>query len=88
MKEALAALTQRFHRRCGDDLQALDEALAAGDLERVRFVVHKLAGAAGAFDEAALSQAALELDEQMADGAAPDGGLVERLRAELARVAA
>lgn len=34
-----------FQNRCGEDLSELEAALDAGDMERVRRVAHKLAGA-------------------------------------------
>ena len=45
--EGLEALVEWFVDEARDDAQALEEALAGGDLERVRLLSHRLKGAAG-----------------------------------------
>lgn len=67
--EELAALKAAFRDRLADDLAAfsapLSEARQPPPLDRLRALAsraHRLAGAAGSFDEAALSEAALRFE--------------------------
>lgn len=86
MNAALEALKGRFKARCVDDRVALAELVAAGDVTGVRHMAHKLAGAAGTFGFRPLSEAALLLEDQVADGARPDPALVGVVDGMLASV--
>jgi CheY-like chemotaxis protein len=61
------SLQERYEKRKADTLQRIETALAARDLqpetiEEIRNLVHKLAGTAGSFGEAALSEAATQCE--------------------------
>ena len=66
-----AELIEKFRRRALGEAEQLGQALAAGDRERVRFLAHSLAGAAGTFGFTELSELARPLDEAAAAGADP-----------------
>ncbi|HKY95228.1 MAG TPA: Hpt domain-containing protein [Kiloniellales bacterium] len=74
----LAALKAAFRERLAEDLAAFSEPLAEArqppPLHRLRALAaraHRLAGAAGSFDEAALSEAAARF-AQLCEEEAPD----------------
>lgn len=81
MTDPLAALRARFRDRAMADRQAL-ELLAHDDLTSVelRRLVHNLAGTAGTFGYRSLSQAAMEIDDQMASGSPADTASLNRLK--------
>ncbi len=90
MNDPLAPLRERFRKRAADDLVRL-RVLAAGDpaSNELRMLAHNMAGAAGTFGYAALSEAAMAVDDRYAAGDAPDAGqlaLLERRLAEAAEV--
>lgn len=80
MTDPLAALRARFRDRAIADREAL-ERLARGDLAsaELRRLVHNLAGTAGTFGYRSLSQAAMEIDDQMASGTGADPASLNRL---------
>lgn len=88
MTDPLAALRERFRSRAKADRAKL-ELLASGDLasDELRRVVHNLAGTAGTFGYGALSQAAVEIDDQMASGLPADPTSLARLKDRLDEVA-
>ena len=86
MNAALEKLKQRFRERCTADRTSLQQMTQAGDVDGVRMLAHKLAGAAGTFGFAPLSEAALHLEDQVAYGERPDPALVGALDAMLAVV--
>lgn len=61
-----AALTERFRARAAEEAAELRRALDGGDVERVRFLAHSLAGAAGTFGFTEISELARPLDEAAA----------------------
>jgi hypothetical protein len=78
-EDRLAALRERFLARAADDWARLAEA----DEAMARQIAHRLAGTAGTFGFADISEAAIQLDE-CAGGAAELARLREALRAALA----
>lgn len=84
MTDPLAPLRDRFRARLMTDRAELD-VLSQGDSksEDLRRLVHNLAGAAGTFGFGALSQAAIEIDDQMASGSPADAGSLDRLKQRL-----
>ena len=86
MNSAFEALRLRFRTRCEADRIALAAGVAAGDAGDVRALAHKLAGAAGTFGFGALSDAALLMEAQVADGERPDAELAALLDGLLAAV--
>ncbi|MFN3932130.1 MAG: Hpt domain-containing protein [Brevundimonas sp.] len=87
MTDPLAALRERFRARTVADRVEL-ERLAGGDPtgEDLRRLVHNLAGAAGTFGYGALSQAAAEIDDQMAAGRPAEAASLDRLKQKLDEV--
>lgn len=83
---ALDALRLRFLARAAEDLATLRNQAESGEaaLEEVRFLVHRLAGAAGVFGYAGLSDAAARLDAAFQDGADPGRPRIDAFIAELA----
>lgn len=81
MTDPLAPLRERFRARAQADRAAL-ELLALGDpcSDELRRLVHNLAGTAGTFGYGSLSQAAVEIDDQMASGLPADLASVDRLK--------
>jgi HPt (histidine-containing phosphotransfer) domain-containing protein len=84
---ALEALRRRFLLRAASDLETLAAHRAAGqaDAEEVRFIVHRLSGAAGSFGYPQLSELACQvetgwLDKGRIDAAGLDA-LIGALRA-------
>lgn len=61
-----AELAEKFRQRARGEAEQLGRALADGDRERVRFLAHSLAGAAGTFGFTGLSELARPLDEAAA----------------------
>lgn len=88
MTDPLAPLRDRFRARAAADRADL-EALARGDPSsaELRRLVHNLAGSAGTFGYDALSQAAIEIDDQMASGLPADPASLGRLKERLDEVA-
>lgn len=88
MIDPLAALKERFRVRAMADRATL-ERLAPGDpdSEELRRLVHNLAGTAGTFGYASLSQAAIEIDNQMASGMPADPVSLDRLKNRLDELA-
>ena len=88
MTDPLAALRARFRDRALADRETL-EVLArenpAGD--ELRRLVHNLAGTAGTFGYRSLSEAAMEIDDQMASGMAADPASLNRLKDRLNELA-
>jgi len=85
-EEKLEALRARFVQRAAVDADAIAERATAGDWAAVRDVSHGLAGRAGMFGFAALSDAAKDLEDAVDAGADADrldalsGALVSDLR--------
>ena len=71
--DALEALRRRFIARAAEDLATLNDHAASGAAarEKIRFLIHRLAGAAGVFGYGELSDAAARLDAAFADGPEP-----------------
>ncbi len=88
MTDPLAPLRDRFRARALADRADL-ETLAHGDPSsaELRRLVHNLAGAAGTFGYGPLSQAAIEVDDQMASGLPADPASLDRLKEKLDEVA-
>ena len=84
MTDPLAALRARFRDRALADRETLDflarENPASDELRRL---VHNLAGTAGTFGYRSLSEAAMEIDDQMASGMAADPASLDRLKDRL-----
>ncbi|MCM2276444.1 MAG: Hpt domain-containing protein [Oligoflexia bacterium] len=78
----LRELRARFAATFSERAEALREALARGDRERLRQLAHALAGAAGSYGYGVIGDAAAALEEGLAGGEA-DAGLVARLLAQL-----
>lgn len=87
MTDPLASLRDRFRVRAAIDRAQL-ERLADGDRTSpdLRRLVHNLAGISGTFGFRAVSLAAVEVDDQMASGAAADTASLERLKESLDEV--
>lgn len=88
MTDPLAEFRHRFRARAIADRAEL-ELLAQGDRTSadLRRLVHNLAGTAGTFGYAALSCAAIEVDDQMAAGRPADKASLDRLKERLDDVA-
>lgn len=66
LEDRFEALKRRFAARCAEDLPVIERALAepgSVTAEELRFVVHRMSGAAGTFGFAELSAAAGEADD-------------------------
>lgn len=87
MTDPLAPLRDRFRARAVADRAELE--MLAGDPtgDDLRRLVHNLAGAAGTFGYGPLSQAAVEIDDQMASGLPADAASLQRLKERLDEVA-
>ncbi len=85
MNHLLASLRARFLDRCVGDLERVVRLRERDALnsEEMQVVVHRLAGAAGTFGFTAISDAAAECDDALAQGQAPDRSKVERLTAAI-----
>lgn len=79
--DGLDELRSRFLTRCAADLATLRDAGARPD--QIRFVVHRLAGAAGTFGYGALGEAAAGLDLALQAGADPQGAEAQAMTATL-----
>lgn len=88
MTDPLAEFKDRFRIRAIADRAEL-EVLAQGDRNSadLRRLVHNLAGTAGTFGHAALSCAAIEVDDQMAAGQPANKASLERLKERLDEIA-
>lgn len=84
MTDPIAPLRDRFRARARADRIEL-ERLASRDLtsDALRMLVHNLAGTAGTFGFALLSEAAMDIDDQMAAGLPADPASLEQLKARL-----
>lgn len=87
MTDPLAPIRDRFRARALADRGDL-ELLAKGDPTStdLRQLVHRLAGTAGMFGFGALSQAAVEIDDQMALGLPANPASLDRLKERLDEV--
>jgi HPt (histidine-containing phosphotransfer) domain-containing protein len=85
---ALSDLKQRFLQRSADDLAKLLDYADGGAVsaEEIRYLVHRLAGAAGIFGFPALSDAAARLDAALVENAALDPEAMRPLIADLEAV--
>jgi HPt (histidine-containing phosphotransfer) domain-containing protein len=90
LNAALDALKVRFRERAAADAVTIEAAMAGGEngVDGLEPLIHGLAGAAGIFGHAAISEAALALDARFAEGRRPSpdelAALVETIRADLA----
>lgn len=90
MSAALEALKVSFRERAAADARAIETAMARKDgVNELATLVHGLAGAAGIFGHATISEAALALDTVFAEGRRPSSAdlaaLVQTIRDDLAR---
>ncbi len=85
MSDLLASLRARFLSRCVTDLERIVRLRERDALnsEEMQALVHRLAGAAGTFGFPAISDAAADCDDVLAQGQAPDRSKVERLTAAI-----
>lgn len=83
-----ALLVEKFRTRAAEEGAELRLALDAGDSERVRFIAHSLAGAAGTFGFSRISELARPLDEAVGEGCGPSelGQLAEPLLKAIAEL--
>jgi HPt (histidine-containing phosphotransfer) domain-containing protein len=81
-EDRLARLRLRFLDRCVEDLAALKPLVGRVPLDReaARWVVHRLAGAAGTFGFGELSRVAGEADDGLLAKDAPDPDLTPLIR--------
>lgn len=86
--DPLAPLKARFRARCGDDAARLRTHLAGSDEPDLEGLVHRLAGAAGTFGYADISEAALAIDDVYVGGGAPSVEALADLAERLERLAA
>lgn len=88
MNDPLQPLKARFLLRCADDLGVLEGEVAGATPASDRFadVVHKLAGVAGVFGFARLSELASRLDAQLAHDRMISAPARAELIAELRKV--
>lgn len=71
--DRLRELRERFVARACEDRTALAEALAGGDADGVRRIVHGLAGAGGTFGYPEISEAAQRIEDMLDGGARLEG---------------
>ncbi len=84
---AARALLVRFYMEKGGEADAVRAALARGDADGARFMVHKLKGLAGNIGAGALHRAAVELEAALKDGRDADAqALVEEYDRALSEV--
>lgn len=69
--DVVAGLRGRFRARAGEQAGTLADAVAAGDLETVAALAHKLAGSAAIFGYAEIGSLARALDQLAQDGGDP-----------------
>jgi HPt (histidine-containing phosphotransfer) domain-containing protein len=74
--ESYRRLRERFLDRCRQDLEVIR---VERDPERLRAVVHRLAGAAGTFGYSELSAEAGEVDDALVEGKTPSAEAMDRL---------
>jgi HPt (histidine-containing phosphotransfer) domain-containing protein len=88
VNDPLAPLRERFRTRAADDLARL-RVLTTGDLasSELRALAHNMAGAAGTFGYAALSEAAMAVDDRYAAGQAPEPAQLALLEQRLIEAA-
>lgn len=88
MTDPLAPLRDRFRKRAADDLARL-RLLMTGDLaaNELRALAHNMAGAAGTFGHAALSEAAMAIDDRYVQGQLPDQAQLALLERRLVEAA-
>jgi len=88
MNDPLAPLRAKFRIRAANDLARL-RVLAADDpkSDELRTLVHNMAGAAGTFGYADLSEAAKDVDDRYFAGEAPEPGELALLELRLAEAA-
>lgn len=88
MNDPLAPLRERFRKRAADDLARL-RVLMTGDLaaNELRALAHNMAGAAGTFGYAPLSEAAMAIDDCYVEGRLPDAAQLALLEQRLAEAA-
>jgi len=95
LETGLEALRARFLQRVRDDLAGLDAALealetgggASAEVHReMRGILHRLAGSAGSFGQAAFGAEAARLESEL-EAEPPDRPAVERWRARIAGLA-
>ena len=84
MTDPLGPLRDRFRARAASELLELQD-VSDADLssQTLHRLAHNLAGAAGTFGYAELSQAAMELDDQMSSTGVAAPASLERLREQL-----
>lgn len=88
--DRLEPLRQRFRERCAEDLSVLKQARGRPNglaEDEVKSRIHRLSGLAGGLGFSELSQLAGVLDDQIAAQQPTVAGDIDRLEAELARVA-
>jgi len=78
----------RFRSDYADKVARLRAALHAADLPLAHRIAHTLKGAAAMIEARGLRALAVDVEQQLRDGAAPDPQLLDRLETELARVIA
>lgn len=89
MTARFETLRQRFLERCASDLAVLQQSLDSPDAIHatdLKTLVHRMSGAATAFDLPRLSIPAMRLDIQLATGAPPSRDLVQALIDELSAI--
>lgn len=86
--DPLAPLKARFRVRCGEDAARLRAHLAGVDEPDLEGLVHRLAGAAGTFGYADISEAALAIDDVYVAGGAPAAEALADLADRLETLAA
>lgn len=88
MIDPLAALRERFRVRAMADRDTLESLLQTDpDGDEIRRLVHNMAGTAGTFGFGDLSDAAIEIDNQLSSGLPRDPVSIDRLRSCLDDVA-
>lgn len=70
----MEALRAKFLQRCEEDLVVVRAGAADSSF---KLVIHRLAGVAPMFGFDALGQAALEIDDELCAGRAPEQALIE-----------
>jgi HPt (histidine-containing phosphotransfer) domain-containing protein len=68
-KPATAKLVEKFLAGLPQRVTALQEALAAGEMNQLKVLAHQLKGAAGGYGFAAISQTAAKLEAAIISGA-------------------
>jgi Chemotaxis protein histidine kinase and related kinases len=83
--DILAALQHKFLERCRQDRSDLSALMQRAELAspEARRIIHGLAGAAGSFGFAGLSEAAALADEPYSSGQCPTEAMVQRVLDQL-----